>query len=150
MPDLRAGSDHLLRGPSDGPAAGSGGEERGALARACAIRFPDLRELQGRERVEALIDHITETAIARGELEELRLAAYVQLRDAEGELSRITTGVTKSAAAINEAKRSIRPDLAVRVDDARWTINRCTEQINRMGGSEYDAASRAYTLLSGS
>lgn len=150
MPRLQAEGGHVLRGASGEPAPGSGEAEGGALARASAIRFPDLSELQGRERVEALIDHITLTAIARGELEELRLDAYVHLRAADAELSRTPTAVTRSAAAIMEAKRAARPDLAARVDDARWTINRCTEQISRMGGSEYDAASRAYTLLSGS
>lgn len=148
MPGLP--EDPLLRGGSgDESAAGSGEDEAGALARAASLRFPNLSEKHGRDKVDALIDHITDTAILRGELEELRLSAYVDLRAALAELARVPTGVTKSKPAIDEAKRQARPELAERVDSARWLIDRCSEQIARMGGSEYDAASRAYTLLSG-
>lgn len=150
LPDLQPEDGHVLRGePGAQPASGSGGTEGAALARACGLRFPDIRDKRGRERVDALIDHITETAIIRGDLEELRLEAYVQLRDAEADLGRVPTGATKSRAAIDESRRAARPDLAERLDTARWTVARCTEQINRMGGSEYDAASRTYTLLGG-
>lgn len=148
MPGLP--DDPVLRpNASVEPPAGSGGDEGGTLARAATLRFPDLGEKHGREKVDALVDHITHTAILRGELEELRLGAYVDLRKHLAELSRVPTGVTKSRPAIEEAKRQARPDLADRIDSARWLIDRCTEQIARMGGTEYDAASRAYTLLSG-
>ena len=151
LPELRH-DERVLRGAGDGSAAGSGEgpRELGALARAVAVRFPDLTGKQPRERVEAIIDHIAETAIVRGELEELRLEAHVDLRAAIAELTRVPTGVTRSAAAIMEAKRQARPDLAARADMARWLVERATEQINRMGGTEYDAASRTYTLLVGS
>lgn len=150
LPRLQTDDADVLRGePGAPPAAGPDSGEGSALARAAACRFPDIRDKRGRERIDALVDHITETAIIRGDLEELRLEAYVHLRDAEAELGAIITGVTKSRVAVDEAKRAARPDLAGRLDAAKWTVARCTEQINRMGGSEYDAASRTYTLLGG-
>lgn len=147
MPGLP--KDPVLRGDSgEQPAPGSSGAENSTLARAAAVRFPDLSDKHGRDKIDALIDHITETAIVRGDLEELRLGAHVELRAALAALARVATGVTKSRPAIDEAKRQARPDLAEQVDGARWLVDRCTEAINRMGGTEYDAASRAYTLLS--
>jgi hypothetical protein len=105
--------------------------------------------LAPRERIEALIDHVSRTAIMRGELEELRLEAHVSLREATAELARVPTGITRNGAAIAEAKRQARPELGRRADDAQWLVQRCTEQINRMGGSEYDAASRTYSMMGG-
>jgi hypothetical protein len=63
-------------------------------------------------------------------------------------LSRISTGVTRNRAAIDEAKRQARPDIAERIDGAQWLVDRCSEQVGRLG-SDYDAASRIYTMLSG-
>ena len=149
MPGL-PGED-LLRGSGGEPAPGPGSDEGNdsILARAASLRFPDLKALTGRERVDRLIDHITDTAILRGELEELRLGAHVTMRDAAAELVAVPTGVTKNRAAIDEGKRLARPDLAVKLDGAQWLVQRCTEQINRLGGSDYDAASRCYTLITG-
>jgi hypothetical protein len=85
----------------------------------------------------------------RGELEELRLEAHTRLFTALKELAALPVAVTRSKPAIDEAKRQARPDLAELVDGSRWLIARCGEQIERLGGSDYDAASRAYTLLGG-
>lgn len=148
VPGLQTEDRDLLRGAGGEPASGSGDDE-GVLARAAAVRFPDLSEKQGRERIEALVDHINHTAIARGELEELRLQAHVNLRAALAQLARVPSSAFKSRAAIEESKRQARPEIAEQIDGARWLVERCSEQINRMGGSEYDAASRTYTLLSG-
>ncbi len=127
-----------------------GGEGTGStLARAAALRFPNLKELQGRERIEALIDHITDTAIVRGDLEQLRLEAHTRLHAALGEMVGVVVGSSKTKTARDDAKRLVRPDLAETIDGTRWLISRCTEQIERLGGTDYDAASRAYTLLGG-
>lgn len=90
-----------------------------------------------------------ETAIARGELEELRLGAHVRALHARERLTMLPATSTKSKAAAEESRRAAAPDLARELDGAQWLIDRCTEQINRLGGTDYDAASRAYTLLSG-
>jgi hypothetical protein len=152
---MQAGSGDVLRGAGDEPAAGPSGETGGTassvLARAAALRFPDLRELPtGRERVDALIDHIVATAISRGELEELRLETQVDLLDARDRFNRIPALGSKTKPAAEEARRMADPDLATRIDRGRWLVERCTEAINRMGGTDYDAASRAYTLIAGS
>jgi hypothetical protein len=123
--------------------------DESALARAVQVRFPDLRQLHGRAKIEALVDHITETAIVRGELEELRLEAQTIAFEARNRLNRLPAAVLRSRAAAVEARRAADPETAERLDGAQWLIDRCTEQINRLGGSEYDVASRAYTLLSG-
>lgn len=124
--------------------------DTGCLARSAALRFPDLRELQGRERVEALIEHISDTAILRSEVEELRLSAHVQLLELRSQLRRIPAPGARTKQMAEDTRRAANPGLADQVDRAQWVVDRCTEQISRLGGSDYDAASRAYTLLSGS
>lgn len=151
LPGLQGEGDGMLRGAGDEPAPGPSGDAGSVLARAAALRFPRLSESDSnRERIDALIEHINETAIARGELEELRLEANTNLYVARQELAGIPAVRGKSKAATDDARRTARPDLGDRIDGARWLVDRCTEQINRLGGTDYDAASRTYTLLSGS
>lgn len=147
LPGLPSTAGDVLRGPGGGPAPGPSEDEGSALARAASLRFPRLKELAPRERVDALIDYISETAIARGDLEELRLTSHINLREARAALSLTPTGV--SGRQREDAKRASRPDLAAQVDGAQWLVDRCKEQIGRLD-RDYDAASRAYTLLSGS
>jgi hypothetical protein len=119
----------------------------GALARAAALRFPNLRELRGRDRSEALVDHISDTAIARGELEELRMEAHVSLLEHREQWDAIPT--RRGTKAERDASRTLaEPLLAGKIFRARWVVERCTEQINRLDG-DYNAASRAYTIISG-
>lgn len=118
------------------------------LARAAALRFPDIREMGGHARISELVDYITATAIARGELEELRLTAHVNLLDVRKKLARMPAA-GRNRASIDEAKRAAAPELAEQEAHWQWVVSRCTEQINRLGGTDYDAASRAYTLVSG-
>lgn len=156
LPELPDPDLGVLRGADSESEPGSGDVETGAtesiLGRAAALRFPNLRDLAPRERIDALIDYITDTAIARGELEELRLEAHVRLRDARERLAAVTVTASRSASkvAVEELRRQAAPKLAHEVDSARWVVERCTEQIMRLGGTDYDAASRTYTLLSGS
>lgn len=117
------------------------------LARAAALRFPNLRELSGGAKIEALIDHITDTAIVRGELEQLRLETHVDLLRLEGEWRELDVPSNKTQAQAVEIRRLRNPTLTTEVETARWLIARCTEQISRLGGTDYDAASRAYSLL---
>lgn len=142
----------MLHGDGGEPAAGSGDAQRSSsiLQRAAALRFPSLRDLPPRDRVEALVDHIQDTAIARGELEELRLEAQANLHELRQRFNKLPAPSNRSKAGADEARRALDPVLAERIDGARWLVERCTEGIMRMGGSEYDAASRTYTLLSGS
>lgn len=117
------------------------------LARAAGVRFPNLRELTPVERISALVDHIADTAILRGELEELRLNAHVKLLEVRDRLDQMPSA-GRNRASIDEAKRAAAPELAREQDHGKWLVARCTEQINRLD-RDYDAASRAYTLIAG-
>lgn len=118
------------------------------LAAAMTLRFPDVSDKRGVQRVEALADHIMETAIVRGDLEQLRLEAHVGLLRIRKQLGAMPAA-GRNRAAVEEARRTAAPELAEEHDHLRWIVDRCTEQINRLGGTDYDAASRAYTLLAG-
>jgi hypothetical protein len=138
----------MLRGePGEGPAAEA--EPAGVLAQSVALRFPDLSEIEDpRERTNALQDHIVATAIMRGELAALRLAAHTTLQASLKEWNKIhVTG--RTGPQREEERRRHRRDLAELIDDAKFTVARCTEEMDRHGGTDYDAASRVYTILSG-
>lgn len=153
LPGLQPEDSELLRGTSGRPAPGPGGSEGGvdssALSRAAGLRFPELTPLASNShRVNALTQYIEDLAIARGDVEEERLYAHVRLRGAE-ELLRgvpVVGGKTKIQAA--EARRAGNPEAAREERGAKWLVERCTEQVERLR-ADYEAASRTYTLLSG-
>jgi hypothetical protein len=122
-------------------------EEDSVLVRSVKLRFPRLRDKSQREKIEALEDHIAETAIMRGELAELRLHANLDLKDAQ--LSWEELQVATSGKSQAEAKRRARPDLHKTIKEARWLVDRCTEEIERMD-ADYTSASREYTVVTGS
>jgi hypothetical protein len=147
LPGLQTEDRDMLRGePGDRPAPEA---EPSVLQRSVELRFPDLSEIENpRERTEALQDHIVATAIMRGELAALRLAAHTQLQVALKDWHKTpTTG--RTGPQREDERRRLRGDLAALIDDAKFTIARCTEEMDRLGGTDYDAASRVYTLLSG-
>lgn len=124
-------------------------EEETVLGRSVKLWFPDLRrDMTDFERTTAVQDHITATAIMRGELSRLRLEANAQLLELDEEWGSVQVGRgTKQEVA--DARARARPDLAQRRKLARWTVDRCTEEIERME-ADYTSASRAYTIISGS
>lgn len=113
--------------------------------------MPEFTAAMGsRERALALQDHILATAIMRGRLAELRLNAQVGLRDAREELrAEPVLARGRSAKATEDAKLEANPSLARRLAGARWLIDRCTEEMDRLGGNDFESASRAYTILVG-
>lgn len=122
-----------------------------ALAAAAALRLPKITDDNRGQRVEILCDHILETAHVRGLLASLRMSAHVDLLELRSEWA--TAGTFrqgKGVQANEQIKREENPELAGKLDRAKWVIERCNEELDRLGGSDYDAASRAYTLLSGS
>lgn len=79
------------------------------------------------------------------------MSAHVDLLELRSEWA--TAGTFrqgKGVQANEQIKREENPELAGKLDRAKWVIERCNEELDRLGGSDYDAASRAYTLLSGS
>lgn len=156
MPGLQPEGDDVLRRQPDADGdpgtAGDAGEagEASVLWRSVNLHFPDLTGVTGGERAEKLQDHILATAVMRGELARLRLEAHIQLRDAKREWDGLLHGVTaKSGAELDRRRRQERPDLYDLIEDAKWTVARASEEMERHGGTEYESASRAYTLLSG-
>lgn len=155
LPDVQCEDGLVLRGAGGESTAGSGGDKGGddlpVLLRAAQLRFPNLKEIRApRERVDALIDYISETAIIRGELEELRLETETELLDHRARWRNLPVPTNLSAPQTEAARRKANPQLAETLDRARWLVDRCSEGIARFGGSDYDAASRAYTLIAGS
>jgi hypothetical protein len=148
----------VLRGASDEPTAGPSSGEGGvdseatpdsALERASRLRFPVLStQSTNSSRVNLLVLYIEELAIMRGDLEEMRLEAHVELRSAKQTLRAIPVIGAKSKAAGEEHRRTVSPVAARKEDGSRWLIDRCTEQIDRMR-ADYESASRVYTMLSG-
>jgi hypothetical protein len=170
LPRLPGPDEHVLRGePSaddapgpgetsrrtDGgePAGSDGGGERSVLHRSVTLRFPDLTEfsggLRGAEIISALMDHITATAIMRGELAELRLDAQTSLHADRKRWRKLHVGRKfRTVTELEAFKAEVHPALADRIADAEWTIARCTEEMKRMD-ADYEAASREYTLIAG-
>lgn len=124
--------------------------DQSILARSSCLRLPYIDENNRSQRVDILCDHILLTATIRGELAQLRMEAHVEL------LSLLTQWNSASAfraakglKANEELKREEHPELAAKIDRAKWLIARANEEIDRLGGSDYDASSRAYTMIAG-
>jgi hypothetical protein len=135
-------------------------EIRAQLHAAARVRMPRFTDDHtSRERVELLEDYLNLTAVTRGELEESRLYAQGALRDMtiefdaivgwEIHLKRRRADVTKHDVTI--AKAEIRPDLHTGITEAKWLIDRLSEQIDRLSRMGDDqVASRLYTVITGS
>jgi hypothetical protein len=106
--------------------------------------------------IEQIEDYLTETAIARGELEEARLYA----KDAMDKLVDDWADIDpdgyepflngkRTIAAVDRAKALAEPEIHVGIKEARRLVDRLTDQIKRL---ELDdrAASRRYTMITGS
>ena len=156
LPGLQREDGLVLRGAGARPVAGPGDDAGGdgydsILLRAAKLRFPSLKEFERQnDRVDALIDYIAETAIVRGDLEELRLETEAELLDFRARWRKLPIPSNLSAPQAEAARRKANPELAETLDRARWLVERCSEGIARFGGSDYDAASRCYTLIAGS
>lgn len=134
-------------------------EIRQKLYDAAKLRLPSFEEgMSASERVDKLEDYLLETARVRGDLEEARLYAHGALGNLkdqwnaiEGWEMQLRKG-ERTQAAITEAKRKCRPDTYAAIEEAKWLIDRLTEQIKRFGGTMGDDAvvSRAYTMMTAS
>lgn len=129
---------------------------RGTLERALPLRIPqyDPNEAPVR-RIEKLQDHILTVAWHRAELEEalywtIEIRKVLQLRWDEINGWQGMAGSRPTQDAINRAKRQIDREAWLGLTETRALIDNLHRQIARLGGSDYDAASRVYTLLSGS
>jgi len=125
-----------------------------ALRLASQLRVPVFaRNAAPPEKSDALEEFTLVSAFHAGNLHAERLAAHEQLRDLTSEWEHLEGWEpfrrSKTEAAVDDAKRQLRPDLYDAIRDARWTIARLGEEIDRL---ERDAqkCSRAYTMIAGS
>lgn len=124
----------------------------------CArMRMPRFEpDTPARERVAKLEDYLYESAIIEGEISELRLGAQRSLEvdertwDAikgwEANLRQPTKTPTKADA--DAAKAAMAPELGLRIRQARWTISRCNEALERLD-RETKRISRALSFING-
>lgn len=108
-----------------------------------------------REKISALEDYILKCAYHRGELEEALhwcLEAGKRLRGDWDQIQGYEVGLPSrpTKEQIDQSKRVISPDVWKGLDEARTLTESIKRQITRLGGSDYDAASRTYTFISGS
>lgn len=132
-------------------------EIRACLHAAAKVRMPRFTEdMTSRERVDALEDYLNLTAITRAELEEARLYAQAALRELsvqwdaiegwEIHIRRRRSEMTRADVAA--AKAECRPDLHAGLTEAKWLVDRLSEQIHRISGMGDDqVASRLYTVI---
>lgn len=131
-------------------------EIRAALDAALPLRFPNVKQMGGAAKVEALEDHMLACAILSGDLVEARhwLRKLEQdLRDQwdnltgwEVAIKRPRDRVTK--VEIEQAKISVAPTLYSAGREAKLLRESVDDQIARLERDER-VASRSYTMLSG-
>lgn len=131
-------------------------EVRERLESALPLRIPLLDpNAAPRERIEALEDYILKCAWHRGELEEalywtIEAGKVLRMKwDRVQGFQVAVRGSRPTKEQIDQAKAEIDPDTYAALTEARTLVEHLKRQIQRLGGSDYDAASRAYTLLSG-
>lgn len=130
-------------------------EKDSLLYRSTKLRFPRWDSERTPQEKRGLIEqHIWETATMRAELAELRLRAWEALKNARRDWAKMRgweahRGGDRTEASVERAKRRANPALYDRMEDARFVVDRCTEEMTRLD-RDYDAASRAYSVLVGS
>lgn len=132
-------------------------EVKSKLEAALPLRIPLMDpNVSPRVRVEQLEDYILKCAWHRGELEEAlywTIEAGKVLRARWDRVEGFQVAIRGSRPTreqIEHAKAEIDPETYAALTEARSLVEHLKRQISRLGGSDYDAASRAYTLLSGS
>jgi hypothetical protein len=134
-------------------------EIRAVLTSAAAVQMPRFTPDMGpREKVELLEDYLNLTAVTRAQLEEGRLWAHMALKTLGDEWDQIQgwgmhlqSNGRHTKDDVIAAKREIRPDLHDGLKDAKWLVERLSDQIERLGARMGDdqVASRIYTLIAG-
>lgn len=135
-------------------------EIHSALTRAAAVRMPRFTpDMGAREKVELLEDYLNLTAVTRAELEEARLWAHMALRELGERWDAIqgwglhlpSSNGRHTKDDVIAAKREIAPELHDGLKEAKWLVERISEQIERLGARMGDdqVASRIYTLIAG-
>jgi hypothetical protein len=120
------------------------------LARSASLRLPYIDENNRSQRVDIIGDHLLKCATIQGELAQLRMEAHVELLTLLTQWNSASAfRAAKGVRANEELKRQEHPELAAKIDRAKWIIARTNEELDRLGGSDFDNASRAYTIIAG-
>lgn len=108
-------------------------------------------------KISKLEDHLLKCAWHRGELEE---ALYWTLEAGKvlkgkwdhihGYENALPRGTKHTKEQVDGAKRTIDPGTWAAMEECKYLAENLRRQISRLGGTDYDAVSRAYTLISGS
>lgn len=107
-------------------------------------------------KISRLEDHLLKCAWHRGELEEalywtLEAGKMLRLKwdGLHGYENALPRGTKHTRDQINDAKRAIDPGTWEAMEEVKYIAENLRRQISRLGGTDYDAVSRAYTLISG-
>lgn len=128
-------------------------EVRRVLHDAADLRMPARDPEKGRAAwIEDLQDYLHKTAVARAELETARLLMHETLRELDGRWERMTgyqVGHSlKSRADHDRAKLQADPGLHDAKREAKFLVDRLSEQIERLGGmSDDQIVSRIYSMF---
>jgi hypothetical protein len=132
-------------------------EIRQRLTDALSVRVPrfDPNESPG-VKIAALEDHLLKCVWHKGELEEALYwtleagkALKLQWDGISGYEVSLPRGTKHTKEQVDAAKRVIQPGIWDSLEECRFLVENLRRQISRLGGTDYDAVSRAYTLISG-
>lgn len=132
-------------------------EIRERLERALPLRIPTFDpDANPRDKMAALETHILKCAWERAELEEalhwaIEVGKQLRVQWDSHQGWELVAGAKPTQERVNDAKRrtGARP-VWEGMQEMKALVESLHRQIARLGGSDYDAASRAYTLMSGS
>jgi hypothetical protein len=128
-------------------------EVRRVLHDAADLRMPARDPEQGRAQwIEALQDYLLDTARMRGDLESARLLMHETLRTLDSRWETMTGYQVghnlKSRADHDRAKLQANPGLHDARREAKFLVDRLSEQIERLGGmSDDQIVSRIYSMF---
>jgi hypothetical protein len=135
-------------------------EIRETLERSLPLRIPQFGPDDSSSfKIEQLEDYILKTALHRGDLEEALYwcveagkALRIEWEGIVGYESALPRGSSgrHTKEQVDRARRTMRPELWAGLQEARSLVAALERQVKRLGGSDYEAASRAYTMLTGS
>lgn len=132
------------------------------LAEAAKLKMPTFRYGNNgdepahapREKVEALENHLLQTARWRGHLEQSRLQVSLAVRGLKRKWDHMTGWEPhrregeKSVASVEDAKRVKDPDLYDSIQSGEALVKDLSAQIRRLEHDD-EVASRAYTFITG-
>lgn len=127
------------------------------LEAALVVRVPRFTPDDGPGfKISKLEEHLLLCAWHRGQLEEalywtLEAGKLLRLQwdGIVGYENALPRGTRHTREQIDGAKRTMQPGIWESMSEVKYLAENLRRQISRLGGTDYDAVSRAYTLISG-